>query len=319
MKRKLGILLLACISLLCFSCKKFSNGDVTERQYIVDSPFQVIELCDNVNVTLKHSDATNPAGKVIVKTGENLIDRITTEIEEQAIEVDTEHGTDTLSFNKLVIRNENTLDFLRPYDYTLDMTVYYDTLLKIFFNSNGIINTDTLRGYNYLTDFSTESDSVPGTVYSLAPNLLLEIEGGSGEFTVLTNCYRLITKYAQGTSNINIKGLVERAETYGAYECHGIINGIDLEANLYHRVIYYGTNTVYAKAFRRIIARNDNIGRIFYARYPKPGKVIHWGYYDPTIGWIQTDTIDTVYFCPVSVLRSGLKPENIFDTIISRP
>lgn len=319
MKRKLDILLLACISLLCFSCKKFSNGDVTERQYIVDSPFQVIELCDNVNVKLKRSDAANPAGKVIVKTGENLIDLITTKIEEQAIEVDTDYGTDTLFFNKLVIRNENTLDFLRPYDYTLDMTVYYDTLLKIFFNSNGIITTDTLRGYEYLTDFSTDNDSVPGTFYSLAPNLLLEIEGGSGEFTVLTNCYRLITKYAQGTSNINVKGLVERAETFGDYESHGIINGIDLEANLYHRVIYYGTNTVYAKAFRRIIAKNDNIGRIFYARYAKPGKVIQWGHDDPVAGWIPTDTIDTVFFCPLNVNSSGQRPENILDTIISRP
>jgi hypothetical protein len=319
MKRKLDILLLACISLLCFSCKKFSNGDVTERQYIVDSPFQVIELCDNVNVKLKHSDAANPAGKVIVKTGENLIDLITTKIEEQAIEVDSDYGTDTLFFNKLVIRNENTLDFLRPYDYTLDMTVYYDTLLKIFFNSNGIITTDTLRGYEYLTDFSTDNDSVPGTFFSLAPNLLLEIEGGSGELTVLTNCYRLITKYAQGTSNINVKGLVERAETFGDYESHGIINGIDLEANLYHRVIYYGTNTVYAKAFRRIIAKNDNIGRIFYARYAKPGKVIQWGHDDPVAGWIPTDTIDTVFFCPLNVNSSGQRPENILDTIISRP
>ena len=155
MKRKLDILLLACISLLCFSCKKFSNGDVTEIRKLVESPFQVIELCDNVNVTLKHSDVANPAGTVIIKTGENLIDGITAEIEEHTIEVENDDGTDTLLFNKLVIRNENTLDFLRPYDYTLEMTVYYDTLLKIFFNSNGIITTDTLRGYEYLTDFST--------------------------------------------------------------------------------------------------------------------------------------------------------------------
>lgn len=295
-------MLLACISLLCFSCKKFSNGDITEKQYVLESPFQTIELCDNVNVTLKHSDAINPAGKVIIKTGENLIDHITTEIEE----------------GKLVIKNENTLDFLRPYDYTLDMTVYYDTLLKLVFNSNGTITTDTLRGYNYLTDFSS-GDEGQSSYDSLVPNLLLEINGGSGEFTVLTNCYRLITKYSQGTSNITIKGRVERAETYGEYECHGIINSIDLEANLYHRVNYYGTNTVYAKAFRRIIAKNENIGRIFYARYPRPGKVIHWGHYNPEGGWIQTDTIDTVFFCPVSIVKSGLNSENILDTVISRP
>ena len=319
MKRRLAILLLVCISLLCFSCKKFSNGNVTEKQYRLDTPFQIIEMCDNINVTLKHSDAVNPAGKIIIKTGENLIDQITTEFEDHSVNVTNNEGIETLVLNKLVIRNENTLDFLRPYDYTLEMTVYYDSLLMLIFNSNGIINTDTLRGYNCWTDFSTDSDTLPDIIYSLTPNLMLEINGGSGDFTVLTNCYRLITKYMQGTSNINVKGRCVRAETYGNYECHGIINCLNMESSLYHRINYYGTNTVYAKAFRQIIAMNDNIGRIYYARYTKSGRVIHWGHFDPHGGWIPSDTIDTTYYCPLSVIRSGLKPENIFDTIINRP
>lgn len=316
MKRRLDILLLACVSLLCFSCKKFSNGNLTEKQYRLDTPFQVIEMCDNINVTLKHSDAANPAGKIIVKTGENLIDQITTEFEEHRIETVNNEGVETLTLNKLVIRNENTLDFLRPYDYTLEMTVYYDSLLLLIFNSNGIINTDTLRGYNNWTDFSTDSGDI---TYSLTPNLMLEINGGSGDFTVLTNCYRLITKYMMGTSSINVKGSCVRAETFGNYECHGIINCLNMESSLYHRINYYGTNTVYAKAFRQIIAMNDNIGRVYYARYPKPGKFIHWGHFDPDGEWIPNDTIDTLYYCPLSLIRSGLKPENILDTIISRP
>ena len=316
MKRRLDILLLAGVSLLCFSCKKFSNGNVTEKQYQLDPPFQAIEMCDNINVTLKHADAVNPAGKIIVKTGENLIDQITTEFEEQSVEVTHNEGIETLVLNKLVIRNENTLDFLRPYDYTLEMTVYYDSLLMLIFNSNGIISTDTLRGYDSWTDFSNDSGDI---IYSLTPNLMLEINGGSGDFTVLTNCYRLITKYMMGTSSINVKGSCVRAETYGNYDCHGIINCLNMESSLYHRINYFGTNTVYAKAFKQIIAMNDNIGRVFYARYTKPGKVIHWGYLDPDEGWIPSDTVDTTYYCPLSLVKSGLKPENILDTIISRP
>ena len=308
MKRKLGIVLLACISLSFFSCKKFSNGDTITQSRQMDKPFQIIEMRDNVNVTLKHCDPNNPAGKVVITTGENLIDNISTDIEQLKQPVAHDNVIDTLNLNKLIIRNGNTLDFLRPYDYTLEMTVYYDSLLKLIFNSNATITTDTLRGYNFWTDFSSDDDTLSTTSYSLMPNLLLDIDGGSGEFTVFTNCYRLLTQQLHGTANIHFCGYAERAETYGGSDSHGIIDGQHLEANVYHTVHYAGTNTVIAKAFNQINVKNENIGRVFYVKFNKTKQVIIPPHMEDG-HWVLADTVpDSTFHCP---LRLNINGDNV--------
>lgn len=304
-----NVFLLVCISVVFGSCNKFSNGVENTWTRTLDKPFQIVEMRDNVNVTLKHCDVDNPTGSISITTGENLIDDIGTEVEEMKIApTDTIH--DTLYLNKLVISNNNTLSFLRPYDYKLEMTVYYDTLFELIFHSNANITTDTIRGYDYLTDFS-DNDDTSHTVYEPKANLLLEINGGSGDFHVLTNCYRLMTQYIHGTSNLFLHGKVERAETYGDYDCHGVIDGRDLEAYSYHMINLYGTNKVYAKAFKQIIARNENIGHIYYLRYNKPGIVTYYGHFDDQGHYIPPHTGDTVYSCPLSVIRRGAYKDSI--------
>lgn len=298
MKRRLDIMLLVCISLLCFSCKKFSNGDVTERTFQLEQPFQIVEMRNDVNVTLTHCDANNPAGKIVIKTGENLIDNISHDIEEMEITVGHDGITENLTLNKLIIRNDNTLGFLRPYDYTVDMTVYYDTLLKLIFNSNATLTTDTLRGYNLWTEFSGND--------SLTSNLHLDINGGSGDFHVTAKCYLLRTKYLHGTSNLYLYGYAERAETSGYEDSHGIIDGKNLEADIYHTVNYRGTNTVIAKAFNHVNATNDNIGRIYYVKFSKTKQVIIPPHQDEDGHWIPADTIpDSTFYCPLSLDISG--------------
>ena len=299
MQRKIDIFLLACVSMLLGSCDKFSNGDIVEKEYVLNEPFQVVEMWDNVNVTLKHCDDSHQPGLIHIETGENLIDRITTEIEEAS----DEDGT--IKLNKLVIRNENTLDFLRPYDYTLEMTVYYDTIFSLIFNSNATITTDTLRGYNYPSSF-INNDSIEYD--SLVPNLFLEVNDGSGDFTVLLNCCKLRTKFNNGTSTINLKGYSLGTFFIGDYNCHGIIDGKDLESN-WTTVSYSGTNTVYVKTFDELHIYNYNIGRVFYKRYSKQKKKIHYSHIGPDGHWIPADTIDTVYYCP-------LKLETIGDNIM---
>lgn len=309
MKKPLNVILLVCAIVAFGSCNKFSNGDVKTTERHIE-PFQIVEMCDNVNVSLKHCNPDTSAGTIYIRTGENLIEHIGTEIEKVKIGVPHNGATDTLTFNKLIISNNNSLNFLRPYDYTLEMTVYYDTLFELIFNSNATITTDTLRGYNLWTNFTNTSDS-------LKSNLLLDVFGGSGDFTVLTNCYRLMTQYQHGTSNITLRGHAMRAETNGDYDCHGIIDGFDLEAHVYHQINSHGTNKIIARAFNQIIALNDNIGHIYYVTYVKPGKVIHWGHLDST-GWINNDTVDTVYFCPQSITTTGAYKDSI-TAITERP
>ena len=287
MKRKPVVFLLACVSLLQCSCDKFSNGDVIEKSRQLDESFQMIELNDDVNVTLIHCDADNPAGYIVLKTGENLWDNISTEVMVDTFRLLVNGTYIKEKFNKLVIRNNNTLDFLRPYDYTLEMTVYYDSIISILFNSNGTINTDTLRGYNYITHFSTHDHS--GNIIesdSLKSNLRIETAGGSGDLNVLMNCFRMTALYSHGTSNINFCGKARLAEVYGDYDCHGIIDGRYLETYNYYGT-FNGTNALFAKAIDYISAKNNNIGSIYYVRFQREGTI-----------WIDGVWKDSIFNCP---------------------
>lgn len=258
MKKALVAVLLACISVFC-SCNKFSIGNDKVVTLTANGDFQVIEFRDDVNVTLLHSDASHPAGEITIKAGENLIDNISAEVQE------SDDAIDGIRLNKLVISNNNSLSFLHSYDYSIEMTVYYDSLYHLIFNSNARdITTDSLKGFDYPTHFT--QDTIEWD--SLAPNLLIEIEGGSGTFNVKTDCYRVTTKFIHGTSSINIEGTSSIASTYADYDCHGIIDSRDMESHI-HYVTSYGTNKIYAKAFSQLKASNFNIGLIYYIEYDK--------------------------------------------------
>lgn len=306
MRKKLDMLLLVFASVAFGSCSKFSNGPVIPEERH-RGPFQIIEICDNVDVNLKHCDNANHPGDITIKTKKNLMENIGTDTTEVEIKAPYNGDTITYHFTKLKITNNNTLNFLRPYDYKLEMTVYYDSLYELIFNSNATVTTDTLRGYNYPTHFS----SVEGSDYdSLTPNLVLDIEGGSGDFQIKTHCYRLITKYIHGTSNLTFCGQANRIETWADYDCHGIIDGFNAEALDYHQITNLGTNMVIAKAFKRINGLNDNIGHIYYLRYKKTLPVAHSIYNDHG-HWIGTQIEDSTYHCPLDVSKAGAYKENI--------
>lgn len=286
MKKAPVIFLLACISVLC-SCSKnpFSNGEVYQYERKAGQPFQIVEINDNLNVSLKHSDPNHPAGTIIIKIGENLIDNIGTEIEERLIE----NNEDTLTLNALVITNNNAFSYLRPYDYTREMTVYYDSLLKITFNSNAeLMQTDTLHGYLLSTHFV--QDTIEWD--SLASNLLLEVEGGSGNFNVSVNCYKLTTKCIHGTSDININGKTTLAYTFADYDSHGVINSKKLDSHI-HYINTNGTNVINAKTYHLLDVKNGNIGEVHYLQYWTTEEEHVW---NDTL--LQIDTIIKQVLCP---------------------
>jgi hypothetical protein len=184
------------------------------------------------------------------------------------------------------------------------MTVYYDTIYSLIFNSNATVVTDTLRGYNILTHFN---DHYGNEFDSLAPCLNLEVYDGSGDFTVLLNCCKLKTRYLNGTSTITIKGIAASSIITGGYNCHGIIDGKDMEAN-WSAVSYAGTNTVYVKTFDELHLYNYNIGRIFYVKYDKSMTVIIRPHFVDG-HWMPGDTIeDSIFHCPRHLEKLG---ENI--------
>ena len=291
MKKAPVIILLACISLLLCSCNKFSIGDITQETRPPVAPFQVVEIRDDIDVSLRHSHADTAAGTVLIRTGANLIDDINAQTEEY-LEIE---GSDTLRYTKLVITNDNSVNYLRPYNHTPQMTVWYDTVYKIIFHSNARIQTDTLRGYNFPTHFT--SDSLEWD--SLASNLILEVEGGSGNFNVLTNCYKLIAKYIHGTSTLNIKGKATLASTYADYDCHGVINSRDLYTHIYY-ITTYSTNIIKTRTYHLLDIKNGNIGEVHFLKYFTK-KVEH--FWNDSLH--QPDSIVKTIVCPEVIHYNG--------------
>ncbi|MBR4391171.1 MAG: DUF2807 domain-containing protein [Bacteroidales bacterium] len=270
--QKVPSIFLVFISLLLASCSKdvfFTNGPTVEEDRLVEGHFRFLEMHDNVNVRLVHRDRQdNPdLTPIHIETGENLIPKIRTAI----------HG-DTLT-----IGNDNTLNWLRNYDYPLNVTVYYDSIYKITFDSNGDLVTDTLRGM--------VSHDEGNSLTTIRVNII----GGSGNLNLAVHCQRLHTNYEFGTACLTTKGSARIAYTTTNYNSHGPIDDLALETNI-HYIYAYGTNDIKVKAFHEIQARNQNNGSIYYLKYI--GK--RWNY--------QTQSFDDVH-CPEVVNSDG---HNIF-------
>lgn len=277
--KRVPTVLLVLISLLLCSCSKdifFSNGPTTQTIRMVPGRFRFIEMYDNVDVKLVHSDGTGNDSTTLVKitTGENLVPAITTEI----------HG------DTLFIRNENVLNWIRPYDYPLETIVYYDTLYKIVFNSNGNLSSDTLRGYNRPT-----SD----TVNHFLSHLYLRVEGGSGDIKLLTHCDRLHTNYEFGTSAVTIEGDARIAYTTTSYNSHGLFDASRLETNI-HYVYASGTNITKVKAFHQVQIENNNNGVNYYIEYPGTKTTYQ---YEPSLHTNVPVTLDVT--CPEILSFNG--------------
>ena len=279
MKRALNVVLLVCVSVVFWACEKspFSAGAITDRYDTIRTPFHTVEFRDNVNVNMKLKDADHPRGLIHIKTGENLIDDIFAEI-------DTTNGV------RLVIGNNNTNNFLRPYDTPLEVDVYYDSIYKIIFNSNGIVDTDTIKGIVHWVQDTVSNDSIKKY------QIQIEVDGGSGELHMQLdggNESVLKTNYLIGTADLYAKGSIGYAETRTNYSCHGLVDYRYLEIHS-HRIDHFGTNRVFTKVFSTINAHNYNNGEIYYLKYKKqvheyipPGEDEQWGHYG-----------DVWHYCP---------------------
>ena len=275
MKKELAVFLLACVSVLCFSCNNavIPNGPLMTDEYRLEDPFCIVEMRDNININLKKSNQTHQGGTIYVEAGENIIDNIRTNV----------HG-DTLT-----IYNDNSFNYLRPYNNAVEMTVYFDSLYKIVFCSNGTLNTlDTIKGIHIpLQDTINYSDTIIGpsgdTVIQLNDSITdktlstfeIQIHGGSGTANILTQCQRLVTDYHAGTACIYGKGYAGYAQTYGTHNSHGIIDYSALETNL-HSITYFGTNRIYIKVLHEIIANNYINGEIHFMKYVTSNEEYEW-------------------------------------------
>lgn len=246
MIRKHIVILFSLVSLLTASCSKmdqlFNNGEpVTERRDIGQS-FRAISMYNNVNVKLvqdshPHLELTCP---------ENLIGKIITEVKDDT----------------LVITNENEFNWLRSFDYSIDLTVYFDSLSSVNFASIGdLICTDSLRGISEMAIDSTENglDTVWTRTFALNIN-----EGcGNIDLTLSSNVVKCI--FGNGTSEVTLRGLASYTEII--MRSYGLIHAENLYSN-FVRVQSHSTNDAYVWARTGLRVWLYSIGNVYYKGNP---------------------------------------------------
>ena len=246
MKRKVIAVLFFLVSLLTVSCSKmetlFTNGELVTEQRTVGQRFEVIKMYNNVNVKLVHSDHPH----LELTCPKNLIEKVTTEIE-----------GDTLT-----IKNENEYNWLRSYDYSIDMTVYYNDLREIDFASVGsLLCTDSISGMLEQSIDSTELEI--DTLWTR--NFYLNINEGCGDIDLTINCDVQKTNFGNGTSHVTLRGRSGYTEII--VRSYGIVHAETLESN-FARVQSHSTNDTYVWAKTGLRAWVHSIGNVYYKGNP---------------------------------------------------
>ena len=246
MKRNAIVVLFFLVSLISASCSKmntlFNNGEPVTEQREVGHRFNTVSMYNNVNVKLIHD--THP--HLELTCPKNLIDKVTTEIE-----------GDTL-----YIKNENDFNWLRSYDYSIDLTVYYDSLRQVNFASVGdLLSTDSIKGIMEMS-----IDTAGGVAYTVRTRSFnLNINEGCGDIDLTFDCSVVKNNFTNGTSHVTMRGIAEYTEII--MRSYGVVHAENLYSN-FVRVQSHSTNDAYVWARTKLTVWLYSIGNVYYKGNP---------------------------------------------------
>lgn len=215
--------------LITTSCKKvpLTNGDVVTVTRDIPA-FNSLSLYNNIDATLIKSDCY----KIELTTCENLIDNIISEV------------NDSL----LILRNDNTINWIRDYDYPLKVTIYYDKQIrKINYASVGYLRSDDYIVKDSISTFE------------------LIIEDGGGEINLNLRCKHLIIDSNGGATGIKLKGRSRtsdiRQDSYGPIHLDEFISDTVKAYNI-------GANDIYLHCNYSLSSYIYSSGNIYYKGKP---------------------------------------------------
>jgi hypothetical protein len=202
-----------------------SSTGKTIIQDRITQPYQRIEVYDNINLFLTQDTALN---KIRVEAGENLIDGITTEIDS----------------GRLVIRNENSCNWLRSFEVPVNVYLTFTRLDTLVFQAAGNITCTN--------EWTNESVS-------------LDVIEGAGQIDLKLNAFRtyIIVKY--GTTDINLSGYsqITTLISYG----FGPLHAEDLTSKFTY-VSSYSSNDMFVYSSVDLQVEIGNIGDVYYTGNP---------------------------------------------------
>lgn len=248
MKRNHIVVLFFLVSLALASCSKLTNGDVITEERFITSGFSAVSIYNNVNVRLVQSDRPH----LELTCPKNLIDKVTTELSPTG--------------DTLIIKNENNLNWLRSFDYSIDLTVYYNNLREINYASIGDLKSeDPLHGYlSQLTDTLINGNDTTYS-HSYVKAFFININEGSGDIDLNFDCEVVKNKFGNGTSKVTFRGSCGYAELIT--RSYGLIDASQLNANIV-RVKSESSNDVYVWAQSQLVVLLYSIGNIYYKGNP---------------------------------------------------
>ena len=240
MRVKLLIFCILSFITCMISCKKapLSIGAITTETRQLDF-FDKVKIHDNINLTFVKSDTNY----VVITTGNNLIDNILTEI--------------NAADSTLTIKNGNALDWLRPYEYQLNVELHFKDINYVYIATSGTVTTE--NQFNSDTIYNP----YPGDTLPDQLKYVFEVDGASGNIDIeLNNCPYLYFNYEYGTSNVKIRGnnngfLKIRKRSFGD------VNALDYQAERV-TVVSNSLADCHVSVGDRLVTRINNIGNIYY-------------------------------------------------------
>jgi hypothetical protein len=187
--------------------------------------FRTITVYNNINLFLTQDTAVN---RIMVEAGENLIDGITTVIDS----------------GSLVIRNENSCNWLRSFEVPVNVYLTFANLDTLTFRAAGNITfTNTWTNHS---------------VY-------LDVIEGSGKIDLKLKAYTSFIIVRYGTTNITVTGNTEVA-TLISYS-FGPLDAINLISNFTY-VSSYSSNDMWVYSNLDLAVEIGNIGNVYYQGDP---------------------------------------------------
>lgn len=232
MKYKLLIIIILSFLAAFSSCKRapLSVGPiVTQTRELPD--FKEVYLNDNINLSLVRSDTCY----IVIKTGKNIIDNITNEV----------HN------GSLTISNNTTANWLRPYDYELDVTLYFKEITNFIFSSSGTLKTE-----NYYNGDLNDDE-----YYRFM------VDGGSGDIDLnFSHCKDLRIVYQYGTSRLTIHG--DNNKALSVYKrSYGVFDALHYETEKVE-ITSLANSDSYVNASQILDATINGLGDIYYIGDP---------------------------------------------------
>jgi hypothetical protein len=231
MKLKIPIsIILLPLALLLATCSKDEGVCISSTGKIItrdrgSQPYHTIEVSDNINLILTQDTAVH---NITVEAGENLIDGIITKIDS----------------GRLVIRNENSCNWLRSFAIPVNVYLTFTRLDTLVFQAAGNITCTN--------ELANESIS-------------LDVIEGAGKIELKLNAFRtyIIVKY--GTTDVNLSGFsqITTLISYG----FGPLHAEDLTSKFTY-VSSYSSNDMFVYSSVDLQVEIGNIGDVYYTGNP---------------------------------------------------